>query len=765
MQEQLKASAHIPDSFPTAGSVEVFDSASPRAGEPCDLEIGVTLEEDVPAGRSIELWLHFVSDAEILQVEEPRSKNYLRVATSGPDVRTYIDPLQKVHGEGAFFPYRRIAGARLQENAPEGTRLRFIISRLMMQTYEESLFNLRFALMEGDSLKAYFGDAFYAVRGAAADHLLPVAPTCVQPGGPFDLPIVVRDRFGNKSGDDLGKLNITLKAEDDAPVSHDSIHYDEEARLHVASGVKINGTGTFYLRAESDGDDGLVGMSNPIISREEWDERVLWGDLHQHAYYCDGRGTPGANYRYALSTSCLDFCSVCPHQHHTVSPPQLYLDDPPPHRGWEELVEAARRYNDAGLITILGSEVNTMRGSAGDMNSYYLELDNRPELERLRKKRGLDARSRADYEDFEEYLSILEDSRGEVLLMPHAHAAGGPEQADIPRKPYMTNVEACSVHGNFEEYYRVWLRNGWKVGVHGGGDNHMTSTGNARPGNHYPNTNGLTGAWCETEDRRGVWDAYKKRRTYAVTGNQRIFLECRIGDTAMGEVADSNESRPVRVRAAGTEPLLSVELIRDGEVVRSYRPEDAKGRFLRLLWTDNIRSRRTDCSRTTGTVRVRDGRLNLRRALRRYNRSDEFTETDGCIRFRSNAYSGSWRGFIAEVEAENPESLDFAVCDRHHGEVCLREDLQLDLREQSQVLRLPMDTEVQRPRRNFSDEPVIPELTLWIDWIDPDWPRTADLEWDVAPGSPSYVRVRQVDGNEAWSSAIWWEETQNPNEE
>ena len=117
MQEQLKASAHIPDSFPTAGSVEVFDSASPRAGEPCDLEIGVTLEEDVPAGRSIELWLHFVSDAEILQVEEPRSKNYLRVATSGPDVRTYIDPLQKVHGEGAFFPYRRIAGARLQENA------------------------------------------------------------------------------------------------------------------------------------------------------------------------------------------------------------------------------------------------------------------------------------------------------------------------------------------------------------------------------------------------------------------------------------------------------------------------------------------------------------------------------------------------------------------------------------------------------------------------------------------------------------------------
>lgn len=756
MSRELRVSAHLPDSFPTCGTVRVLDEASPRAGEPCDLEVIVALGHLVPAGQAVELWLHFVSDTEVPQVDDPNSPGYLAVQSSGPPVKAFIDPLQKVHGEGAFFPYRRIAGGRLQKDAPGGTTLTFRLCGLGMQTYEESLFNMRFALMEGDELRGYFGDAFYEVTGSAADHLLPVAPTCVEVGEPFEVPIVVRDRFGNKSGDDPEDLSLRLRAEDEQVVDCGSIAYDADRGLHLATGVCAQETGIFYLRAEAEGRPGLSGTSNPIVAREEWEERMLWGDLHQHAYYCDGRGTPAANYRYAASTACLDFCSVCPHQVHTVSPPMLYLDDPPPQRGWDEMVEAAREFNEREIITVLGSEVNAMRGGAGDMNSYYLDLDNRPEIERLRDKRGVDASERPGYESFEEYLTILEDSTGEVLLMPHAHAGGGPGQAEFPHRPYITNVEACSVHGNFEDYYRVWLEHGWRVGVHGGGDNHMTSTGNARPGHHYPNTNGLTGAWCASEERRGVWDAYKRRRTCAVTGNQRIFLDYSIGDARMGEVADG-EDRTVRVQVAGTEPLLSVELIRQGEVIRSHRPVTDERRFLRLLWTDNIKSRRTDSSRTTGTVRVEGTQMHLLRPLRAYNRSDAFEEKEGCVRFRSNAYSGSWRGFIAEVEGEEPGTLGFAVCDRHHGEVCLREDLEVDPDGQSRVIRLPMDSGVQKPRRNFRNELEPPELTLWVDWIDPDWPRVAELEWEVPAGPPCYVRVRQIDGNEAWSSAIWWE--------
>jgi hypothetical protein len=703
------------------------------------------------------MWLHFVSDAEVPQVNDPGSPGFLSVASSGPDLETFIDPLLKVHGEGAFFPYRRIAGARLRGDAPAGTRLTFRLAGFGMQTYEESLFNLRFALMDDDELQGYFGDAFYRVLGSDARHLFPVAPTCVAVDEPFDVPIVVRDRFGNKSGDELDELTLRLTTEDGIALDCDGITYDSGRRLHLARGICLPHPGVFYLLASADERPDLSGTSNPVICREEWEQRVLWGDLHQHAYYADGRGTPAANYEYASSTACLDFCSVCPHQIHTVSPPMLYLDDPPPQKGWDEMVEAARYFNDHGLITVLGSEVNAMRGGEGDMNSYYLDTENRPEIERLRQKRDASPTERPEYEDFEEYLSVLEDSQGEVLLMPHAHAGGGPGRAEFPHRPYITNVEACSVHGNFEDYYRVWLRHGWKVGIHGGGDNHMTSTGNARPGNHYPNTNGLTGAWSRSMDRRGVWNAYKNRRTYAVTGNQRIYLECRAGDARMGNVAEE-DAAGIGVLAAGTAPILSVELIRNNEPIRSHRPTTGKRRFLRLLWTDNIRSRRTDSSCTTGEARVEGASMSVMQQLRPYNRSDAFShENDGGVRFRSNAYSGSWRGFIAEIEGRQPEALEFKICDQHHGQICLQNEIRIELDEQSRIVHMPMDTSVQRPRRNFEGERELPELTLWVDWIDPEWPRVAELEWDVPPGPPCYVRVRQIDGNEAWSSAIWWE--------
>ena len=47
-----------------------------------------------------------------------------------------------------------------------------------------------------------------------------------------------------------------------------------------------------------------------------------------------------------------------------------------------------------------------------------------------------------------------------------------------------------------------------------------------------------------------------------------------------------------------------------------------------------------------------------------------------------------------------------------------------------------------------------------MDWVDPDWPKTADLTWEDAGGDEAfyYVRLEQIDGNIAWSSPIWFGE-------
>lgn len=280
----------------------------------------------------------------------------------------------------------------------------------------------------------------------------------------------------------------------------------------------------------------VAGESNPLVVRERWTERVYWGDLHQHSYHDDGRGVPAASYAYARSTSFLDFCAVTPHQESVLGPP-LHRLGGPPQRGWEELIAAAEAYASPDLVTFLGSEASSLAPLAGHMNAYYLDHGNRPEFERLGVTPPAKG-GRYPIQSYAQYLDVLERSRGEVLLLPHAHAGGGPGNFDLPRRPaYQTSVEICSLHGVFEEFYRQWLRHGHLVGVHGGGDNHMTSTGNANPGFHYPNTNGLTAVHAAEKTRPSIWQGIKGRRTYAATANRRIFLDFAVDGHRMGAVA------------------------------------------------------------------------------------------------------------------------------------------------------------------------------------------------------------------------------------
>jgi hypothetical protein len=634
--------------------------------------------------------------------------------------------------------------------------------------------------------------------------------------------VVVCDRFGNKTAAPLEGLRFDLRLDRHAWAAGEEgaagdatapapagpapggpggagapgggggvARYDAARRCHVVEGVCCPAEGVYTLRAALAGPPGappVAGESNPLVARERWAERVYWGDLHQHSYHDDGRGVPAASYAYARSSSFLDFCAVTPHQESVLGPP-LHRLGGPPQRAWEELIAAAEAGAGPDLVTFLGSEASSLAPLAGHMNAYYLDHGNRPEFERL-GVRPPPGGGRYPIETYAQYLAVLERSRGEVLLLPHAHAGGGPEKFDLPHRPaYQTSVEICSLHGVFEEFYRRWLRQGHLVGVHGGGDNHMTSAGNANPGFHYPNTNGLAAVYAAGKTRPDIWRGIKGRRTYAATANRRIFLELSVDGHPMGAVAPGRGGagaaggRTVRVEAAGTAPVLSVELLRGDELVRVYRPRPGRRRLLRLVWTDSFGSRRVDDSRTTGRIAVPGGRLRLLAALNAFTRTDAFVEEDGAIRFRTNGYSGITRGVLLEAPPD-AGALRFSVLDRHLEEILLEAELEVPLRDGHARITRPLRVDPSLPRwRLFSPEPVLPEFALQSDWVDPDWPRAVRLRWDdvragttadsgAAAPAPApapagggstgerdeyyLVRLEQLDGAVAWSSPVWF---------
>jgi hypothetical protein len=756
--DKYRVSAHLPPSMLTWGAVKTLGEDTLVAGECCDMQVQVTVECTIPAGHNIEVWTHFVSDIERAQVEDAAQPAYFSCTSDGAAFDAFAQPEAKVHGPGSFFPYRRYAGIHLLEPAAPGARFTFRFDHVSMQTYEETLFNLRFAIVNGDQVVGYLGDAFYEVVGAAADFLRLIAPTCAETRQAVEFKIVACDHYGNKSGERLDDLSFDVEL-DAGPgsFSFDEIAYDAEKRLHIVKGVTFEREGVYYVRACVRDAPQVAGTSNPIVVQDRWAEKVYWGDLHQHAYYADGRGTPAANYEYAISTSCLDFCAVAPHQELTFAPAMLKIPSPP-QAGWEELIVAAERYNRDELVTILGSEAGSLAPVSGHMNSYYLDASNRSEIERL-IGRWWERPTRPRLESYQQYLDELERSQGEFLLLPHAHARGGPGRFDLPLRPaYQTNVEICSVHGVFEAFYEQWLAHGHFVGVHGSGDNHMTSTGNGNPGWHYPNTNGLAAAWSAARTRRGVWDAIQDRQTYAVTGNQRIYLDFSVGDHPMGSVVVGGDGeRTIRVEVAGTAPVIKVELFKNGHVIRTFCPDLEERRYLQLTWTDSWPSRRVDDSLTIGRIRLPGGRLDLLSSINVYHRTDSFAERDGEIAFRSNGYSGITRGVLVATSGVG-KALQFTIDDTHLERPVLSETMSVPLDAAHARVTRPLDVEERFVRPLFTRAPHHPEFILDVDWVDPEWPRVAQVEWQDVDSSPGYyyVRVEQIDGNIAWSSPIWF---------
>lgn len=755
---KYRVSAHLPESMLVWGQVDVRGEGVLVAGQVMNLQVHVTVDQAIPVGHSIEAWTHFVSDIQRVQAEDPALPAHFSCISDGTASIPFARPDAKVHGPGSFFPYRRYAGIRLPHGAQPGAEFTFTFDQVTMQTYEETLFNLRFAILKEDEVVGYLGDAFYEVTGGSPAFLRVIVPTCVEVDEPFDGTIIVCDRYGNKSGDPLGELSF--EAEGDAgpaSISLGEVAYQAGRRRHILRGVTCHREGTYYVHARICGMPSIAGKSNPIVARDHWVERIYWGDVHQHAYYADGRGTPAANYEYAISTSCLDFCSVAPHQESIFSPAWLHIPSPV-QKGWEELVAAAEAYNGDDLVTILGSEADGLGPVAGHMNSYYLDVSNRPELERLGiQRRYVYGGSRL--ESYEQYLAELERSEGEYLLLPHAHARGGPGRFDLPPRPaYQTNVEICSVHGVFEECYLRWLEHGHFVGVHGSGDNHMTSTGNGAPGYHYPNTNGLAGAFAPGRTRRGVWDAFKGRRTYAVTGNQRIYLLFSVDNHAMGSVvANRGGPRTIRIEVAGTASVMKVELFRNNQMVHTFRPQVDGHRHLRVTWTDSWNSRRVDDSLTTGRISLPDGLLSVVSCLNVYHPTDVFVERDGGIDFRSNGYSGITRGAILRVSGGG-DVLHYEINDTHLEKRTLKETFVVPLSDEHTRLTRRLEVEERFVRPNFTRDPHHPEFVLDVDWVDPDGPQTVELEWQDPDVSSGYytVRVEQIDGNIAWSSPVWF---------
>ena len=287
-------------------------------------------------------------------------------------------------------------------------------------------------------------------------------------------------------------------------------------------------------------------------------DKPFWGELHTHSEHSDGNGR--AADCFAIARSHLDFWALSDHAYddtvfYVAPDSQSALrrgpDQPVLNHVWDKIQELCRSYEAPGsFIPILAYEWTNFR--FGHHNVYYYDYD-----QPIRMPATLP--------------ELYESLRGvNALVIPH-HTGYPPGKCgknwDYHNEALTPFVEIYSVHGSSEEPGGIrpllttgsWmgpgasggsvqegLARGHKLGIIASSDAHAD-----HPGAYDL---GLVAAYAPELTRASIWQAFKQKRVYGVTGD-RIQLRFAMNGHPMGSIV------PASALPAGAPRVLEVEAV------------------------------------------------------------------------------------------------------------------------------------------------------------------------------------------------------------
>lgn len=745
----------MPPGFPLQGKVTLLTSPVVQAGKRhrirLEYEVG---DAGLAEGEAIEVWKHFTSDVEEFQVSDPGEPAHFAIETTAPGavLAAHSFPNSTQRNTPSVFPYRKTAGADLESGAIRPGDKVYIdlggAKGVRMQHYAENLFNFRVVIAGSDKRpRDYGGDAFLKVVGGDASSLRVYAPAYAGVGERFSVEVVPSDDWGslarNYQGHDL---------EFDGPkLGTAQFEYEPDLLHYVASNVVASQPGVYRLRVRTR-DGSLSGTSNPIRVESHPKRRVYYGDLHQHTYLHDGRGTFEELYLHARRNGLLDFGSLTPHHMPLGVRGPSYIFDKytDPRDNWPGMVRANRRLNGwNGFVTLLGYEYSVGTRLGGHHNVFY-NADEAPTTMQLDPSQNL--------ADVGQMMDVLERAGVPTMVIPHV--GGGPPNWNHRTDPRIErSFEIASVHGVFEESWQKHLEAGLRLAATASSDNHTVGFGNSYPGLIYTMSNSLTGVFAFDKTRDAIWDGLYERRTFGVTGNERILMEFSVdGEPMGGELSAAQHRTPrIRARVSGTQPLSRVELLKNGKVIHAAHPSRTRDSMARITWSDNIYQRRANVGLGRGRLRATSGSLRLDRHVHRDQEFERMWQDGPAVRWETAATSNDRDGMLVRIDGAEG-ALEFVLEDPHLGSIEVSVPLE-DLRRDG-YFRWSGPGE--RPFKHSYLEMMGVEVAfdLECELVNTEGPMDHEFEFEdresPAPGDYYYFRMEQLDTNKGWASPVWF---------
>ncbi len=315
--------------------------------------------------------------------------------------------------------------------------------------------------------------------------------------------------------------------------------------------------------------------------------KAYYGDIHNHCDISYGHGSLEDAYRNARLQ--LDFVSVTAHAHWPDLPEteaRLAAVNAYHQQGFQRALEQWPRYReltnalnaDGEFTTLLSFEWHSLQ--SGDHNIYYKgdegEIIPAADLEDMRRR--LHAFEQDGIASFliphhigykQGYRGInwseFSETRSPIAEIFSMHGSAESDEAPYPYLHTMGPRDSSSTMQRGLERNHVF-------GIYGSTDHH-----GAHPGSYG---HGRLGVWANELSRDGIWDAIKNRRTWALTGDN-IEVHFSINGDPMGSISPFRASRDVSVSVAGGDSIDYVELLHNNQPIhrwspaRTSHPEDA----------------------------------------------------------------------------------------------------------------------------------------------------------------------------------------------
>ena len=343
----------------------------------------------------------------------------------------------------------------------------------------------------------------------------------------------------------------------------------------------------------------------------------LVGEMHGHTNLSDGRPDIDTYFRNIRDLAGLDFAVLTDHDHGGVGKPDLWEGSP---SKWDVIKQKAAQYCEPGKFsTLLGYE----RDSYPFYNNLVLYF------------RDADAdmvRGVRDGEITEAELRALLE-REDVITCPHdtysftsnADFLALPVELHTPFIEVISRGDAAEYMGNPAGatyacceggFWQDALRQGAKMGVIGGSDDHSGMNGRVDPSLPYPEKYpGVTGVWATENTPAAIFEALQAKRTFAYMMGEsagemrgRMEIDFRINGHYMGEVIARPESRDLHIfyRVKADVAVKRVTLAKNcrnyvaltaaSELILDYKQENATDFFYlrveladgRFGWTSPI---------------------------------------------------------------------------------------------------------------------------------------------------------------------------------